>query len=133
MRLAVDSWAFIESFFSGPRRAEVDALLKNSEILVTSREIVVETFNSIVYELRRTSPANDWLQLLRSSRTRVIEPAMHDVEAFMQALGARSTLSYADSSLAFVAQSEGIAHVITEDSGFRQARLEPLFSKPLRR
>lgn len=132
MRLAVDSWAFIESFFNGPQRAEVDALLRNAESLVTSREIVVETFNSIVYELRRTSAASDWLKLLRSSRTRVIEPTMRDVEAFMQSLGTKATLSYADASLALVAQSEGIAHVLTEDGGFRQARLEPLFANPRR-
>jgi len=133
MRLAVDTWAFLEIFFSGHKRREVEEALVKADGLVTSREVVVETCNFIAGRTGRTEPAIQWLRGMRAGRTRIVEHPMSEIEAFLGNLPTGSTLSYADASLALVADRESIAHVASEDGGFRKAHLAPIFAKASRR
>lgn len=125
--VAVDTWAFIEVFLNGPRKAEVEALLRGAESLITSREIVAETSNFIVGRTHRVAEAADWLTSLKASRTFVYDAGRDAVETFFLRLPRSSTLSYADASLALVARQQRVVDVATSDQGFRSVSLTPLF------
>ena len=96
--------------------------------LVTTREIIAETFGAIVYRTRRTSEALAWLRPLRQSRVLVLEPQPADIENMLGDHDA-GTLSYADASLGVACLDNGVSDVATEDAGFRSLRLTPVFSK----
>jgi hypothetical protein len=133
MRLAVDTWAFVENFFNGPRQAEVAEAMRKAETLVTSREIVAETCNVIVARTGRTNAMREWLSALRAGRTRVLELPMEKTEAFIRGLGPASMLSYADASLSLAAQGEEITNVASDETAFRGAGLTPIFANEARR
>lgn len=128
MRLAVDTWAYVEVFFNGPRKKEVEDLLKEADSLMTTRDILAETFGFIVGRTRRTSTALEWLAALRAGRTQVVSPSMDDIEDLLFQLKQDAGLSYADASLGAAALERDIGHVVSEDGGFRGLRLVPVFA-----
>lgn len=128
-RIAVDTWAFVERHFNGPRADEVETFLKAATQAITTREIVGETFNFIVGRTKATRMASSWLQDLRASRVEVLEPRMPEIEEFLADLRVGAKLSYGDASLCLAAQAEGIEDVATGDGGFRIAGLRPLFAR----
>ena len=127
--LVVDTWAFVEMAFEGPRRDEVEAVLDEADALLTTREVVSEAFTFIARRSGATKEATAWLSALRASAVRVAEPPLGDVAALAGGLKKNSKLSFADLSVAAAAKDEGTVEIATEDAEFRSLGLRPLFAK----
>jgi len=127
--LALDTWAFVETYFDGPRRADVERALEAADVLVTVREVVAETFGFIVRRTARTQPAWEWWEALSASPVHVREPPLAEVRRFMASRNRAGSLSLADHALAHTALHEHARDVATGDAEFRAFGLIPLFAK----
>lgn len=127
--LVIDTWGFLELAFDGPRRHEVEAALDAADALVTTKEVVSETFTFLARRAGATREATAWLTALRASHVRISEPPLDDVATLAAALKKTSTLSFADLSVAAAAKSEGTVDIVTEDAEFRSLGLRPMFAK----
>lgn len=126
---AWDSWAFLEVFYNGARAPEVQALLREADVIVTVREVVAETFNFIVRKSGSTAEAWKWWAALAQGRVRVFEPTMKDIREFVDADSRKGSLSFTDYALALVARRERVDGVATEDREFRKLGAVPLFAR----
>lgn len=127
--VAWDTWAFLESALDGPRRADVEALLDETDVVITVREVVAETFTFIARRTKRNALAVGWWRSLLESRVRVLEPPLADIFALAGGRPQRAATSFADLSLAVAALAEGAVEVASEDAGFRQLKLTPVFAR----
>ncbi len=127
--IAWDTWAFVEVALALPRGSEVQELLEEDPVVVTSRDVVVETFNFLVGRTGGADVALAWWQDLRSSRVRVIDARLEDLHRFAAEHGVGTSLSLVDLSLAFAASEAGASEVATEDAAFRRLGLDPLFAR----
>lgn len=127
--IAWDTWAFAETVLGLPRAAEVEALLDQADLVVTSREVVAETFTLVSRKLGSTRRALIWWDALQESHIRIIEPSLGDLRADLPPLGRLGTLSFADLSLAHAARAAGTKEVATADREFEAVGLTPLFAR----
>lgn len=126
--VAIDTWAFVEVLLHRARRREVETLLGEIDGVVTTRDVLVETSNWIVKASGDASQALGWLDEVAGGPVRVLEPSLDEIRAFGRERPVRR-LSLTDLSLAWAAESLGIREIATEDGGFRELDLVPLFSK----
>lgn len=128
--VAWDTWAFVEIALELPRHAEVRALVGQDPVIVTSRDVVVETVNFLVGRTGGTDVGLAWWRDLRDSRVRVVDDALEDLAAFADERAPEGAgLSLTDLSLAKAAMDAGADEIATEDGGFRRLGLEPLFAR----
>lgn len=123
------TWAFLEVLSDGPRRAEVERLLRASDFVFTVREVVAETFRFVVRRTGQIGQGLAWWKALRQSRVRVFEPPLDDVYEFAASQGPLGSLNFTDLALAYVAGREGTATVASEDAEFRRLKLNPVFAR----
>lgn len=126
--LALDTWAFVELALDGPRRAAVEEAYSEAHDLVTVHFVVAESFNFIARRGGGPQRAWLWLQSLRRSPVRVLEPRLADVEEFAAESDPRG-LSLTDCALAWAAVRDHVKDVATEDREFRRLGLHPLFAR----
>lgn len=124
-----DSWAFLESALEAPRSLDVEALLEETDVVVTTHHVVAETFTFLAREARSSGPALAWWDDLRNSRVRVLEPSLDAVREFAGGLKSVGKLSLPDLSLGAVAAESGARRAATADREFRRMGLEPLFAE----
>ncbi len=124
----VDSWAFIELAMGGPRAEAVAASFDEHALLVTPHWVIAETFGFLARRPRGTSFAWDWLQAVRESAVRIVEPAFVDVMDNIDADDRAGNLSFTDHAVALVASRQGTPRILSADKEFRRLRLEPLFA-----
>lgn len=126
--VALDTWAFLEVALEKPRAPDVAALVDDVERAFTTREVVIETFSSLLHRTRSPDAAWGWWEDLRRSRVKVFEPALSDIHAFASTRD-RGALSMVDLSLGHVALRERTKTIVTEDAEFRKLGLTPIFAK----
>lgn len=126
--VAWDTWAFVESALGYRRKAEVQKLWRDADIVVTARDIVAETFSFITGKTRSNEPARRWLSALMSSGIRVVDPALDEVTKYIDDHREARGPSWPDFALAFVADQAGARSVASEDRGFRQLGFEVVFA-----
>jgi predicted nucleic acid-binding protein len=127
--VAWDTWAFVESALDGPRRDEVETLLEEVDVVVTAREVVVETFNFLVRATGKTDAGWRWWKALAESRVRIVETPLRELHAFTGVKDRRGGLSLTDYALGQAATSQRATEVATEDREFGRLGLTPLFAK----
>lgn len=126
-RAAWDAWAFIETARTGPRAADVAALTKEAHDIVTTRDVVAETFTYLANAGRRTEEGWRWWNDLRQSPVRILDPTRDELWEYARSRR-RGSLSFADLSLGWACDQEGILEVATGDAEFRSLGLRPLFA-----
>lgn len=126
--VAWDTWAFVETALELPRHGEVARVLAEDPVIVTSRDVVVETFNLLVGRTGRTRVALAWWEELGKSRVRVVDQPLADLRAFAKEHVHDGALSLTDISLAKTAKELGAESIATEDAGFRRLGLRPIFA-----
>ncbi|HLE97519.1 MAG TPA: PIN domain-containing protein [Candidatus Thermoplasmatota archaeon] len=123
-----DTWAFLEVITRGERSLDIEALLAETDSIVTTRDVIAETFGSLVKHTRSSQVALAWWDALAASRMRVADPAREEIRRFATGLKEVGTLSFVDLSLGVAAKSVGARAVATGDREFRRMGLEPLFA-----
>lgn len=127
--VAWDSWAFLEVAFDGPRRADIERLLREVDFVFTVRDVVAESINFILRRTRSTQEGWLWWTHLLESGIRVFEPPMEEIREFMERSARPGSLSFTDHALAYVATREGAKEVATGDREFQRLQLTPLFAR----
>jgi len=130
--IAWDTWAFLEVLLDEPRAGEVGALLDAADLVVTSREVIAETFSFLARRAGNAERSIRWWDAVREGSIVVAEPTLDEIRRALprQDLG---RLSFTDLSLAHVAKAEGIEEIATGDAEFERLGLTPLFAKAERR
>lgn len=124
-----DTWAFLEVVTRGERSLDIEALLAETDLVVTTRDVVAETFGSLVRHTRSSQVALAWWDALAEGRTRIVDPSRDEIRRFAAGLKEVGTLSFVDLSLGVAAKSVGARAAATGDREFRRMGLEPLFAK----
>ena len=112
-----------------PRQEEVRRVLRETDFVFTTRDVVVETFNAIQRRTRSSRIALDWWQALRAGRMRIYEPPLGEVLEFMERNVQDRLLSLVDCSLAHVARRERVQEIATEDGEFEHVGLRAIFAR----
>lgn len=126
--VAWDTWAFVETALGYARKGEVQRLWLESDLVVTARDVVAETFGFITGRTRSNEASRRWLAAATSSGVRIVDPSLEDVRAYIDEHPDARSPSWADFALAFVADQAGARRIATEDGGFRQLGLDPVFA-----
>lgn len=124
-----DTWAFLEVITRGARSADVEAVLQESPVIVTTRDVVAETFGALTKHARSSRVGLDWWDALSRSRIRTVDPSTEEIRRFAGELKEVGTLSFVDLSLGAAAKAVGARVAATADREFRRMELEPLFAK----
>ena len=126
--LVLDSWAFIEEFFDGPQRPQLDARRSLARRHVTVRDALVESYS---YILRKTRPtvAREWWRVMRESSLVVLEPSLADVDAMADQTPVEAGLSMVDLAVAWAARKQKVTEVASGDRGFQALGITPLFAR----
>ncbi len=127
--MAWDTWAFVETALGYARKPEVQRFWRGTDLVVTSRDVVAETFGVITGKTGSNEHARRWLTSAMGSGVRIVDPSLEDVHAYMGEHPSATSPSWVDLSLAYVAEQAGAHQVATEDAGFRQLGLEPVFAE----
>lgn len=126
--MIVDSWAFIEQAFDGPQSGQVGSILQKADRLTTVRDVVIETYSFIVNRGGGPQTADHWLERLKASNIRILDPRFSDIDRFHEGLPKDTGLSLVDVAVAWAASKEKTTDILTQDNGFRAVGLVPLCS-----
>lgn len=125
--LILDTWAFVEHFFEGPHRASIDTRRQRATRIVTTRDVLVETFAFILRRTKRPGLAREWWRVALESDLVIHEPTLQELDATLQGTNASIGLSIVDISLVWAAQKEQVHEIATADRAFAAVGLVPLY------